>query len=37
MIRSAFRNLAPPQNVTLEAYRSAGVGFRLARTLDEKP
>jgi formylglycine-generating enzyme required for sulfatase activity len=37
MIRSAFRNLAPPPNVTLEAYRSAGVGFRVARTLAEKP
>lgn len=34
MIRSAFRNLAPPPKSTLEAYRSGGVGFRVARTLD---
>jgi formylglycine-generating enzyme required for sulfatase activity len=33
MIRSAFRNLAPTANTTLDVYRSAGVGFRVARTL----
>ena len=34
MIRSAFRNFAPPKGSTLQEYRSAGVGFRVARTLD---
>jgi formylglycine-generating enzyme required for sulfatase activity len=34
MIRSAFRNFAPPPGETLDKYRSAGVGFRVARTLD---
>jgi len=34
MIRSAFRNLAPPPGSTLKAYKSGGVGFRVARTLN---
>lgn len=34
MIRSAFRNYGPGPGTTLENYRSAGVGFRVARTLD---
>jgi formylglycine-generating enzyme required for sulfatase activity len=33
-IRSAFRNFAPPPGETLQEYRSGGVGFRIARTLD---
>ncbi len=34
MIRSAFRNWAPgPGGATLQNYRSAGVGFRVAKTL----
>jgi formylglycine-generating enzyme required for sulfatase activity len=33
MIRSAFRNYAPPKGATLENYRSAGAGFRVAREL----
>jgi formylglycine-generating enzyme required for sulfatase activity len=33
MIRSAFRNWSPPPGSTLEDYRSAAVGFRVARTL----
>jgi len=37
MIRSAFRNLAPTANTTIEVYRSAGVGFRVARTLAQSP
>lgn len=31
MIRSAFRNFAPSKGQTLETYRSAGLGIRLAR------
>lgn len=34
MIRSAARNFAPPPGSTLQAYRSGGVGFRVARTLE---
>jgi formylglycine-generating enzyme required for sulfatase activity len=34
MIRSAFRNFTPPPGSTLEQYRSAGVGFRIASNLD---
>jgi formylglycine-generating enzyme required for sulfatase activity len=34
MIRSAARNFAPPPGGRLEDYRSAGVGFRVARALD---
>lgn len=34
MIRSAFRNFAPPENATLVRYRSGGVGFRVARAVD---
>ena len=34
MIRSAARNWAPPPETTLRDYRSGGVGFRVARTLD---
>jgi formylglycine-generating enzyme required for sulfatase activity len=34
MIRSAFRNLGPGPGATLDKYRSGGVGFRVARTLD---
>lgn len=34
MVRSAFRNFAPPPGETLEEYRSAGVGFRVAITLE---
>jgi formylglycine-generating enzyme required for sulfatase activity len=34
MIRSAARNWAPPAGATLENYRSGGVGFRVARTVD---
>jgi len=34
MIRSAFRNYAPPQGATIENYRSGGGGFRVARSLD---
>jgi len=34
MIRSAFRNFGPPRGATLENYRSAGVGFRVARSID---
>ncbi|MDQ2987396.1 MAG: formylglycine-generating enzyme family protein [Armatimonadota bacterium] len=32
-IRSAYRNFAPPPGATLQDYRSAGVGFRVAKTL----
>ncbi|HEV7510271.1 MAG TPA: formylglycine-generating enzyme family protein [Candidatus Acidoferrum sp.] len=34
MVRSAARNWAPPPNWTLNDYRSAGVGFRVAMSLD---
>ena len=34
MIRSASRNFSPPEGSTVEQYRSAGMGFRVARTLD---
>jgi formylglycine-generating enzyme required for sulfatase activity len=34
MIRSAFRNFGPGRGATLHDYRSGGVGFRVARTLD---
>jgi formylglycine-generating enzyme required for sulfatase activity len=34
MIRSAFRNFGPGPGATLQDYRSAGVGFRVARTLE---
>jgi formylglycine-generating enzyme required for sulfatase activity len=34
MIRSAARNFAPAPGFTLENYRSGGVGFRVARTLN---
>lgn len=34
MIRSASRNFAPSRGTTLDQYRSGGVGFRVARTLD---
>jgi hypothetical protein len=34
MIRSASRNWAPPPNWTLNDYRSAGVGFRVAMSLN---
>jgi formylglycine-generating enzyme required for sulfatase activity len=34
MLRSAFRNYAPGPGATLENYRSGGLGFRVARTLD---
>jgi formylglycine-generating enzyme required for sulfatase activity len=33
MIRSASRNFAPPKGGALETYKSAGLGFRVARTL----
>ena len=33
MIRSGFRNYAPPKGSTLDTYRSAGAGFRVALTL----
>ena len=33
MIRSASRNFAPAKGGTLETYKSAGLGFRVARTL----
>jgi formylglycine-generating enzyme required for sulfatase activity len=33
MIRSGFRNFAPPPGESLAEYRSGGVGFRVARTL----
>jgi formylglycine-generating enzyme required for sulfatase activity len=36
MVRSASRNWAPPPNWTLNDYRSAGVGFRVARSLNER-
>ena len=32
MIRSAFRNFAPSMGQTLAAYRSAGLGIRIAKT-----
>jgi formylglycine-generating enzyme required for sulfatase activity len=34
MVRSAFRNFGPGPGATLQDYRSGGVGFRVARTLD---
>jgi formylglycine-generating enzyme required for sulfatase activity len=34
MIRSGFRNYGPGPGATLATYRSGGVGFRLALTLD---
>jgi formylglycine-generating enzyme required for sulfatase activity len=34
MLRSAFRNFGPGPGATLQDYRSAGVGFRVARTLE---
>lgn len=33
LIRSGFRNWAPPPGAPLGEYRSSGVGFRVARTL----
>ena len=33
-IRSAFRNFAPPPGATLQAYRTSGGGFRVARTVE---
>ena len=33
MIRSAFRNYAPPPGSTIPDYKSAGIGFRVARSL----
>ena len=33
MLRSGFRNVAPGPGLTLENYRSGGVGFRVAREL----
>jgi formylglycine-generating enzyme required for sulfatase activity len=33
-IRSAARSFAPPPGAPLENYRSAGIGFRVARVLD---
>ncbi len=36
-IRSANRNWAPPPGSDPGTYRSAGVGFRVARDLDERP
>jgi formylglycine-generating enzyme required for sulfatase activity len=34
MIRSAFRNFAPAPGTTLANYRSGGLGFRVARSLE---
>jgi formylglycine-generating enzyme required for sulfatase activity len=34
MIRSAYRNFGPGPGATLQDYRSTGVGFRVARTLE---
>jgi formylglycine-generating enzyme required for sulfatase activity len=34
MIRSASRNFSPPEGNTVQQYRSAGMGFRVARTLN---
>ncbi|HMI56608.1 MAG TPA: formylglycine-generating enzyme family protein [Gemmatimonadaceae bacterium] len=34
MLRSGFRNFAPPPGETIEKYASAGVGFRVARTIE---
>ena len=34
MIRSASRNFAPAKGGTLETYRSAGLGFRVAKSLE---
>ena len=34
MIRSASRNFGPGPGVTLQNYRSGGLGFRVAKTLD---
>ena len=34
MVRSASRNFAPGPGATLENYRSGGVGFRVARTIE---
>jgi formylglycine-generating enzyme required for sulfatase activity len=34
MVRSAARNWAPPPNLTLDDYRSAGVGFRVGMSLN---
>ena len=34
LIRSAARNFGPPPGATLDHYRSAGGGFRVARDLD---
>jgi formylglycine-generating enzyme required for sulfatase activity len=33
-IRSAYRNFGPGSGATLQDYRSAGVGFRIARTIE---
>ncbi len=33
MLRSAFRNYAPPKGATIDTYRSAGAGFRVAMAL----
>lgn len=35
MIRSAYRNYAPPKGSTLDDYRSAGAGFRVVREVRE--
>ena len=34
LIRSAYRNFGPGQGSTLQNYRSGGVGFRVAKTID---
>ncbi len=34
LIRSAYRNFGPAPGLTLQDYRSGGVSFRVARTLD---
>ena len=34
MIRSAARNFGPPPGATLDKYKSTGVGFRVARSID---
>jgi formylglycine-generating enzyme required for sulfatase activity len=33
-VRSAARNFAPDPSLTLETYRSGGLGFRIARSID---
>jgi formylglycine-generating enzyme required for sulfatase activity len=34
MLRSGFRNFAPPPGESIDSYSSGGAGFRVARTIE---